>query len=286
MQKLIYRNEKGQELILSNSRPFYLSSIENTASSNTSITTSSRDHGFNVDNISIKEKIIPVIGGIEGFNKDDLNRKRVYLTKVLNPLLKGELIYSNENITRKIDVYIESTAFKTPIANLQEFLIQFTAPIPFWKDLNTLKTEIALWESNFSFELEIENNGINLGNRVSNLICNINNSGDVKCGMKIQFRSLATVVNPKLINVNTREFIKINKVLQAGDLVEVTTEYANKRIELVNNNGTRENIYHWIDLESEFLELDLGDNLFRYDADEGLDNLEVAIYHTPLYLGV
>ena len=28
------------------------------------------------------------------------------------------------------------------------------------------------------------------------------------------------------------------------------------------------------------------DNLFRYDADSGIDNLEVSIYHSNLYLGI
>lgn len=286
MQKLIYRNDKGQEITLSNSRPFYLENIENTASYSTNIGYSSRDHGANIDYISLKEKIVPVTGGIGGFDKEDLDRKRVHLTQVLNPLIGGELIYSNNNLTRKIKVNVESTSFQQPISSLQRFLIQFIAPIPFWQDIKTSKTDIALWEPNFEFELDINNEGIDLGNRVSNLICNINNVGDIKCGMKIQFRALATVENPKLVNINTREFIKINKTLQRGDMLEITTGYDNKKIELINNNGTRENVHHWIDLESEFLELDLGDNLFRYDADEGIDNLEVSIYHTPLYLGI
>ncbi len=72
-----------------------------------------------------------------------------------------------------------------------------------------------------------------MGHRVSNLIVNINNTGAVECGMKIQFKALATVVNPSLFNVNTREFIKINRTLSAGDVLEVTTEFSNKRIELV-----------------------------------------------------
>src|SRR5665648_504005 len=43
--------------------------------------------------------------------------------------------------------------------------------------------------------------------------------------------------------------------------------------------------YNYIDLGSTFLQLDVGDNLMRYDADTGIDNLEVSIYFTPQYLG-
>ncbi len=125
-----------------------------------------------------------------------------------------------------------------------------------------------------------------MGHRVSNLIVNINNTGAVECGMRIQFKALATVINPSLFNINTREFIKINKTLNAGDVLECTTEFSNKRIEMIRNNGSRENVFNWIDLDSEFLQLEPGDNLLRYNADSGIDNLEVAIYYTPLYLGV
>ncbi len=92
---------------------------------------------------------------------------------------------------------------------------------------------MALWVGDFEFPLEIPSEGIEMGHRVSNLIVNINNTGAVPCGMRIQFKALATVVNPSLFNVNTREFIKINRTLSAGDVLEVTTEFSNKRIELV-----------------------------------------------------
>jgi hypothetical protein len=45
-------------------------------------------------------------------------------------------------------------------------------------------------------------------------------------------------------------------------------------------------VFNYIDLQTTFLQLDIGDNLLRYDAESGLDNLEVAIYFTPKYVGV
>ena len=42
---------------------------------------------------------------------------------------------------------------------------------------------------------------------------------------------------------------------------------------------------NYIDLESDFFQLAPGDNLLRYDAENGLDNLECAIYYTPKYVG-
>ena len=78
---------------------------------------------------------------------------------------------------------------------------------------------------------------------------------------------------------------KINKTMAAGEIITLTTDFGNKRVES-NLNGVTINAFNYIDIESTFLQLATGDNLFRYDADINIDNLEVTIYYTPQYLGV
>lgn len=288
MQKLIYKNLKGQELMLSKSRPFLLESIDNYSNINTSIGYSDNTlDGVSIDNVNIKEKILPITGAIIAKNKEDLDKKRAYLSSLFNPKFESTLIYTNNAFTRKISGVVQDLSFQPSIGFMQKFLVQILCPSPFWEDLYPKKEEVALWQGDFEFKLDIpEDVGIEMGHRVSNLICNVCNSGDVSCGMKIQFRALATTSNPSLFNVNTREFIKINQTLETGDVLEINTEFSNKRIELIKSNGIRSNVFNWIDLDSEFLQLDVGDNIFRYDAETGLDNLELSIYYTPLYLGV
>lgn len=289
MQKLIYRSETGQEIALSNSRPFILESLENISNSGAIINTSrsAGQDGITIDTVAIKEKLLPLTGGIVASDLKDLDLKRAMLSSIFNPKYSGELIYTNNSLTRKIKCSVQDITFQKNVGLMQRFLIQFLCPNPFWMDIYTRKEEIALWIGDFEFPLQIPiDEGIEMGHRQSNLIVNISNVGDVECGMKIQFRALATVVNPSLFNVNSRQYIKVNRTLKAGELLEITTEFANKRIEMVKENGLKENVYHWIDVDSEFLQLDRGDNLFRYDAESGIDNLEVAIYHSPLYLGV
>lgn len=288
MQKLIYKNLKGQELMLSKSRPFLLESIDNYSNINTSIGYSDNTlDGVSIDNVNIKEKILPITGAIIAKSKEDLDKKRAYLSSLFNPKFESTLIYTNNAFTRKICGIVQDLSFQPSIGFMQKFLVQILCPSPFWEDLYPKKEEVALWQGDFEFELEVpEDVGVEMGHRVSNLICNVCNSGDVPCGMKIQFRALATTSNPSLFNVNTREFIKINQTLETGDVLEISTEFSNKRIELIKSNGIRTNVFNWIDLDSEFLQLDVGDNIFRYDAETGLDNLELSIYYTPLYLGV
>lgn len=290
MKKLIYENERGQSITLSNSRPFLLETIQNTGGIGTDIITtkSPEQDGVSWESTTLKERIIPVTGAIISPIPEDMDKKRFELCSVFNPKLRGKLSYTNNIGTHTIDCNIQDgVTFQSKVGRMQKFLVQFLCPNPFWQDLKEEKEEIALWVGDFMFPLIIpQDTGIRMGHRQSSLIVNIFNKGDVECGMKIEFKALATVKNPSLFNINTREFIRINRDLKAGDRLEVNTSFGNKRVELVRNNGTRENVFYYVDLESEFLQLEVGDNLFRYDAEQGIDNLEVSIYHRPLYLGV
>lgn len=167
----------------------------------------------------------------------------------------------------------------------QKGLLQFTANDPFIYSDDTSKTDIAVWESALEFPLELKEEGIEFGIRQQSLIVNVFNDGQMETGMIIQFKALGTLTNPSLINVNTYEFIKLNVTMQSGDLIEVSTYDRNKKIELFRN-GEKTNALKYLDLQSTFLKLNVGDNLFRYDADTNLNNLEISIKHHNTYVGV
>jgi hypothetical protein len=124
-----------------------------------------------------------------------------------------------------------------------------------------------------------------MGHREPSLIVNVLNEGDVETGMRVDFKALASVENPSILNINTQEFIKINKIMDAGEIISVTTNYGSKKVESYLS-GVTTNAFNYIDLGTTFLQLNVGDNLFRYDAETGIENLEVSIYFTPQYLGV
>lgn len=289
MAKLIYKNERGDTLTFGDKAPFLATKIEGLGSPKNEISRQKSPYqdGTTITHSTLEERELVLEGVI--LYKDRLERQRYRnrLIKVFNPKLKGGLIFERDGIKKKIDCVVEQAPYFP--SNMQEpyqmFSLIFICPDPFWRDVTESKEEIAVWKSAFEFPLEIVPEGIEMGYREPSLIVNIFNGGDVPCGMKIQFKALATVVNPSLFNVNTREYFKVNKTMQAGEVITVTTHFQNKRVES-SKNGVILNAFNWIDLDSTFLQLDPGDNLFRYDADEGLDSLEVSVYYTPQYLGV
>lgn len=292
MEKITFINSKGQSVELGNDGPYILTKVEGTGAVNVNIQSQKSPYqdgetylGNTLEPRSISMEIM-----ILGDNLEEMVRYRHKLLQVFNPKLgQGKLIYQLGNIKREIKA-ISELAPVFPHAGdfsdcMQPGLIQLYCLNPYWQDINTTKEEVAIWRGSFEFPLELKEKGIEMGYREPSLIVNILNKGDVATGMRIQFKALATVENPSLFNVNTREYFKINKTMEAGEVITVTTHFQNKRVEL-NKNGVISNVFNWIDFQSTFLQLDPGDNLFRYDADEGLDNLEVSIYFNPQYLGV
>lgn len=149
---------------------------------------------------------------------------------------------------------------------------------------NYLRGPSLLVDLNSTYK-ELSKTGIIMGLREPSLIVNALNTGNVESGMIIEFKALGTLTNPSILNVETQEFFKVNKSMVAGEVITVNTNIGAKKV-IDNLNGVETNILNLIDLDSTFLQLRVGDNLLRYDADTNLDNLEVNIYYNPFYLGV
>ncbi|QOY37040.1 phage tail family protein [Anaerobacillus isosaccharinicus] len=177
------------------------------------------------------------------------------------------------------------TGFNNNNKSWQKGILQFSSNDPYFYSKNEEKVDIALWVGNFEFPLEITEDGIEMGYREPSLIVNVYNDGQESTGMLIRFRALGTLINPSLVNVNTYDSLKINTTMLPGDIIEVSTYKRRKRVTLIRS-GISSNIFNLLDLPSKFLQLEIGDNLFRYDAEEGLDNLEVSMTFTPRLLGV
>lgn len=121
--------------------------------------------------------------------------------------------------------------------------------------------------------------------KVKNLIANIESTSNMDLGMRVKFIANGNVKNPSLFNVDTREFFKVNIEMLTGDEITITTHYKNKKV-ILYRNGVYKNITNLIDYQSTWLKIYDGYNMFRYNADVNINNLDVAIYYRQLRLGV
>lgn len=218
-------------------------------------------------------------------SKTELEMLKDKIRNVLNPKLGQATVISDSGFRkRKLEVVASEMPFFSVKSNVEEIcLINCIAHDPYWKDISETKVEIAKWQPNFEFPLEIPATGLEIGYREPSLIVNVNNKGQVPTGMKVQFKALGTVVNPSLFDINNQTYFKINKIMEQDDILEVTTGFQNKRVKLIKQGVTT--TYHDWDYTSTWLQLAQGDNLYRYNADDGIDSLECSIHFTNKYLG-
>lgn len=277
---------------MGNSKPFFVQKLEGVGAAETSFQTQKSPYqdGESYFGNTLDARTLTIEGVIFERNRNLVFKHRKNLIDVFNPKLGPlTLTFEYDGGAKKIECIPDGAPVFPDNQEdpFQRFLISLYCPNPYWQELSAYRQDLAIWVGDFSFPLEIqEATGIELGHRESSLIANIFNQGDVSCGMEIRFTSLATVVNPSLFDVNRREFIKVNRTMQAGERLVITTHFGRKRMELITSNGETTNAFNYVDPDSTFLQLYPGDNVFRYDAEEGIENLEVSIYYTPLYLGV
>lgn len=286
-KKLTYINTLGAELELTNSAPFLLQNFDTNNNVNIYNSKGMVQDGCTYlgNTLDIREMSLEI--AVIADTEEELINYKDKINKVFNPRNgEGYLIYKDDIKERRIKCIVNKIPYFSVINNkVNKCLISLTANNPFWTDILETREEIALWKGDFAFELEIPSDGIEMGHREPSLIVNVNNTGDVESGMRIEFKALATLINPSLLNVNTQEFIKINKTMSVGEVISVNTYFGNKSV-TSTLNGVNTNAFNYIDFQSTFLQLHQGDNLLRYNADSGLDNLEVSIYHQSQYLGV
>lgn len=243
-------------------------------------------HGDYYTGSNLQSRTISIVGYISASFEKAKNIKR-NLIRIINPTNEFKITKNGFSINGYPTSTVKfSHNQNESYAGLYKFLIDFYCPVPFWNEGADTKATISYWKGNFKFPLFTDKSqGTVMGYKSPSLIVNVFNPGDVQTGMRIEFKANGSVSSPSLFNVNSREYIKINKNMEAGEKIIIHTEYGKKKIQSIHNGDTID-ILHKLDLTSTFLQLEVGDNLFRYDAESNLNNLQVNIYYNPKYLGV
>ncbi|MER1999140.1 MAG: phage tail domain-containing protein [Lysinibacillus sp.] len=220
-----------------------------------------------------------------------IENERHELFKVFNPLKNpiridfqtksGKSYYINAEL---VSSPILPQGFENDNRMWQKGLLQFNASDPFVYEAKETKTDIALWEKKFIFPVTFDTD-VTFATRSQSLIVNVENKGSDDTGMIIRFKALNDLTNPSLLNVNTYEELKLNFAMLPGDEIEISTFSGSRYARLTRNNVTT-NIFGTIDLSSTFLQLRVGDNLFRYNATNGIDYLQCEIIHKNTLIGV
>jgi len=212
----------------------------------------------------------------------DFQTQRDKLYAFFQPRTPGTVYKYEGTAVRKATYYVEKIDI-TESGPTRPVTISLICPDPLFYDLSEDITQLAAWEGCIIFPMRIKN-PFAVTKKVNSLIGNVNNKSNVTQGLTIKFSATGTVVNPSLYDMNRLETMQINTTMHSGDVIIVTTGQNNKRVQLVSD-GTASNISNLMNYPPVWLQAYPGDNLFRYNAASGIDNLSVSILHTQAYWG-
>lgn len=230
--------------------------------------------GATVQSKNVKSRPVTVSGILVGdFQTENKNR----LLSVVRPDLAAKL-YADDYY---LDVYPTSTPTIEPRAQFAAFQFSLSAAYPYWQRDDSASATLSGVARRFKFPWNISR-PYRFGEVMTAQFININNNGQVPVPYTVTFAALAEVVNPKLIDAATNNYLLLNKTLVAGErvVVEITHErtYVTSSVDGECRGA--------LDLKSNYFRLAVGDNVIKPEAASGKDNLRVDIDYATEVVGI
>lgn len=284
MFELILENKAGDQLTFDQNSPFTVTEIQGLNPPEATINTSSLAliDGEKYNSSKMQMRTINVAFAIEV--KAAKNRIEVY--KVLKSKQWVKFTYIGQYRHVYIEGYIQSIDI-TYFEIKQVVTCSILCPSPYFKEAQQIVNEMRSIISAFHFPFASTATPELVFSYISNDVgITIENDSDVDCGMIIELYARDTIVNPKIFNYLTQEYIGIEITMQAADLITINTNQGQKTATLLRS-GVESSVFNNVMQGSTWLQLPAEGGTFVYEVGTGsIANLNVAFKHTNLYEGV
>ena len=183
------------------------------------------------------------------------------------------------------DYYLDVRPTATPVIEGREnnasFQFSVLAAYPYWQKDNSATETLSGVRKMFKFPWNISK-PYRFGEVITAAFINVYNEGQVPVPYTVTFSAIDTVVDPKLIEADTNEYLLLNKTLVAGE--KVTIEITHDRTYVTSSvDGECRGA---LDLGSSFFRLKVGDNVIKPEATSGKTNLNVRIDYAAEIVGI
>ena len=227
---------------------------------------------------------------------DDVETRRQTTYKYFPLKKKVRLEFTTDNRHCEIYGFVESNE-PDIFSKVVTTNVSILCPNPYFYSVDTFLTVfygvISLFEFPFSNESLVDNL-IEFGtvqNKTTNVITY---NGDAEIGVFIEIHATDNASGIKIYNINTREVMDIDSAklitltgadITIGDVIYISTVRGNKYIMLLRD-GEYINILNTLNRRPRWFQLQKGDNLFAYTAEEGMTNLQFKITNRLVYEGL
>lgn len=271
-----YVNSLGGEIIFDYDHGYLINKPDgiDTLSINLSTAQGIGQIGATVQAQSVQVRPIVISGILCG---EDQDAKKDALQAVVRPDLSGTL-YAD---TWAIEVYVSETPSIGPQPKFAEFNFSLTAPHPYWKSASQNSLHLVGVEPRFKFPWNTSKS-YQFGHRIETAYSIIHNSGQTDCPFKITILAVDTVVDPKIENMLTGEFLQIEKTLVPGEQLVIETTHDRTYVTSSVDGDCR----GALTLESNLFRLHTGNNVLRPSAESGLSDVDLSISFAPERVGI
>ncbi len=177
--------------------------------------------------------------------------------------------------------YLEGVPKRTPEFSdgsaVQSFQFMLHCPYPYWRSTADGSAQIAGLTRLFRFPCSLAGAWY-ISQYTESLFAAVENRGAVAAEFDAVFTAVSEVTDPELYHVERGAFLRLNKVMAAGEEIVVSTVYGRKGVTLRHADGTQTNGFRYLDIGSDLnLQMDPGVNTIRCDAAHNREGLRVQI---------
>lgn len=242
--------------------------------------------GVSIVSTSLETRTISIVGVVVSENRNELLDCKRVLNNFVNPQQQIKINYKGYYICFYPSNSIKyGTSYSENNNLLCHFKIDGIAPLPYFRADNELQIDAATTIPFFHFPFIIPPEGYVFGVRQPAQLVSVYNAGSITTGFTVVFKATGSCSNPKITNARTLEFFEIEKSLTAGEKIVVDSLVGEKSV-LGTVSGATSNYYRYKTLDSTWLQLVPGDNVFRIDASTNPQNIEVYLQFANQYLEV
>lgn len=241
--------------------------------------------GSSLNYATLETRQMDIEGIILGVDRIQIESLKSSIDSVLNPMDDLVIKYTDEYKSKEIIGRATSTPtyskdYTTNNNNGLAFKLDLECFNPFWREQQETVLNVETWEGGFEFEFELLSEGIEFAKKGPNEIEIIN--GNVEAPLEIYFKGPA--LDPQIV-LNNRSFIKVNKSLQEGETLYIRTNYGDKAVKVIKGDSV-EQAYNYLDVESNFFNLNSGINTLSYKTEGDFLPQSVVIKYKKHYLSL
>lgn len=282
MYTLAIENHKGERLTLFPNQNYNVFSVTGLNPPNANVNTSvnASFDGSTFKSSRLNERNIVISLTVEG----DIEANRIELYNYIKSKHECTVYYKNGKRDVSIKGYVES--FECDLfEQKQKAQISIICPKPYFLDRSETHVNFASVIPLFEFPFSIPAEGVEFSQLKVNETKSVINSGDVSTGAIFEFTATGTTLHPTIYNVETSEKIKVLIEMHEGDTLTINTNSGQKSVAKMSQ-GESTNCINDLEYDSKWLQLESGDNIFLYTADEYPQNLSCRIIYSNKFEGV